>query len=65
MSVRALTTVLPGEMRLATLSEPDMKFSSFGRPLGMFGAHVGLERFVAPPLIVLFHFVKRVAGEWS
>jgi hypothetical protein len=27
----------------------------------MFGAHMEIECFISPPLIVPFHFVKRVA----
>jgi len=42
-----------------------MKFPSFGRPLGMFGTHMGLELFGALPFIGSLHFVKRVADEQS
>ena len=40
-----------------------MKFPSFGRTVGMFGAHMGVERFVALPLVGPFHFINCPADE--
>ena len=40
-----------------------MKFPSFGGPLGMFGADMGIERFVALPHVGPFHFINCPADE--
>ena len=40
-----------------------MKSASFGWPLGMFGAHMGLEFLVALPFIDSFHFINGSAGK--
>ena len=52
-----------GRDELGHVSEPDMKFLSFGRPLGMLGAHMGLERFVVLPPVDPFHFINCFAAE--